>query len=152
MSEVYLTRRAAFCAAHRLFLPGLSDAENLKLFGKCAIPGSHGHNYEVEVTVAGTRYVLEEPFFVLATQNPIEMEGTYPLPEAQLDRFMFNVLIDYLPEDDEVAVVTQTTARQPAPTATTQCAISRKATSRRSNRSKRRSSGRRSSSSACSCA
>ena len=47
---------------------------------------------------------------MLATQNPIEMEGTYPLPEAQLDRFMFNVVMDYLPEDDEVAVVTRTTA------------------------------------------
>src|SRR5437763_1068182 len=70
---------------------------------------------EHQVTVAGTRYVLEEPFFVLATQNPIEMEGTYPLPEAQLDRFMFNVVIDYLPEDDEVAVVTQTTSRKPEP-------------------------------------
>lgn len=68
---------------------------------------------EHQVTVAGTRYTLDEPFFVLATQNPIEMEGTYPLPEAQLDRFMFNVLIDYLPEDDEVAVVSQTTSRQP---------------------------------------
>ena len=67
---------------------------------------------EHQVTVAGTRYPLEEPFFVLATQNPIELEGTYPLPEAQLDRFMFNVLIDYLPEDDEVAVVRQTTARR----------------------------------------
>jgi MoxR-like ATPase len=68
---------------------------------------------EHQVTVAGVRYPLEEPFFVLATQNPIEMEGTYPLPEAQLDRFMFNVLIDYLPEDDEVAVVKQTTSRRP---------------------------------------
>ncbi len=68
---------------------------------------------EHQVTAAGVRYVLEEPFFVLATQNPIEMEGTYPLPEAQLDRFMFNVVIDYLPEDDEVAVVTQTTSKQP---------------------------------------
>jgi MoxR-like ATPase len=67
---------------------------------------------EHQVTVAGVRYTLEEPFFVLATQNPIEMEGTYPLPEAQLDRFMFNVLIDYLPENDEVAVVKQTTSRQ----------------------------------------
>lgn len=67
---------------------------------------------EHQVTVAGTRYPLEEPFFVLATQNPIEMEGTYPLPEAQLDRFMFNVRIDYLPEDDEVAVVTRTTSRR----------------------------------------
>ncbi len=65
------------------------------------------------MTAGGVRYPLEEPFFVLATQNPIEMEGTYPLPEAQLDRFMFNVLIDYLPEDDEVAVVTQTTSRSP---------------------------------------
>jgi len=70
---------------------------------------------EHQVTVAGTRYTLDEPFFVLATQNPIEMEGTYPLPEAQLDRFMFNVLIDYLPEDDEVAVVKQTTSKRPAP-------------------------------------
>ncbi|MBI3877974.1 MAG: MoxR family ATPase [Verrucomicrobia bacterium] len=66
---------------------------------------------EHQVTAAGVRHALEEPFFVLATQNPIEMEGTYPLPEAQLDRFMFNVVMDYLPEDDEVAVVTQTTAR-----------------------------------------
>src|SRR5687768_15065635 len=70
---------------------------------------------EHQVTVAGIRYPLEEPFFVLATQNPIEMEGTYPLPEAQLDRFMFNVLIDYLPENDEVAVVKQTTSRKPEP-------------------------------------
>jgi MoxR-like ATPase len=60
------------------------------------------------------RHALEEPFFVLATQNPIEMEGTYPLPEAQLDRFMFNVVMDYLPEDDEVRVVTQTTRGRPA--------------------------------------
>ena len=70
---------------------------------------------EHQVTAAGVRYPLEEPFFVLATQNPIEMEGTYPLPEAQLDRFMFNVVIDYLPEDDEVAVVQQTTSRRPEP-------------------------------------
>ncbi|MHB8899506.1 MAG: AAA family ATPase [Thermoguttaceae bacterium] len=68
---------------------------------------------EHQVTAAGVRYPLEEPFFVLATQNPIEMEGTYPLPEAQLDRFMFNVVIDYLPEDDEVAVVTRTTSKEP---------------------------------------
>jgi MoxR-like ATPase len=65
---------------------------------------------EHQVTAAGVRHALPEPFFVLATQNPIEMEGTYPLPEAQLDRFMFNVVIDYLPEDDEVAVVQRTTA------------------------------------------
>lgn len=70
---------------------------------------------EHQVTASGVRHALPEPFFVLATQNPIEMEGTYPLPEAQLDRFMFNVVIDYLPEDDEVAVVTQTTARRPEP-------------------------------------
>jgi MoxR-like ATPase len=70
---------------------------------------------EHQVTAAGVRYALEEPFFVLATQNPIEMEGTYPLPEAQLDRFMFNVIVDYLPEDDEVAVVQQTTSRRPEP-------------------------------------
>ncbi len=70
---------------------------------------------EHQVTAAGVRYPLEEPFFVLATQNPIEMEGTYPLPEAQLDRFMFNVVIDYLPEDDEVEVVVRTTAAPARP-------------------------------------
>src|SRR4051812_24203429 len=70
---------------------------------------------EHQVTAAGVRHPLEEPFFVLATQNPIEMEGTYPLPEAQLDRFMFNVIMDYLPEADEVRVVTQTTSVRPAP-------------------------------------
>ncbi|MEE2938322.1 MAG: MoxR family ATPase [Planctomycetota bacterium] len=68
---------------------------------------------EHQVTAAGSVYKLEAPFFVLATQNPIEMEGTYPLPEAQLDRFMFNVLIDYLPPEDELAVVMQTTSSQP---------------------------------------
>jgi MoxR-like ATPase len=69
---------------------------------------------EHQVTAGGVRHVLEEPFFVLATQNPIEMEGTYPLPEAQLDRFMFNVVMDYLDETDEVAVVTRTTSNLPA--------------------------------------
>src|SRR5256885_17156657 len=69
---------------------------------------------EHQVTAAGIRHTLEEPFFVLATQNPIEMEGTYPLPEAQLDRFMFNLVLDYLPENDEVEVVTRTTAQLPA--------------------------------------
>jgi len=71
---------------------------------------------EYHVTAAGRTYELERPFFVLATQNPIELEGTYPLPEAQLDRFMFNVVITYLSEDDEVTVVTQTTGtRLPTP-------------------------------------
>jgi MoxR-like ATPase len=65
---------------------------------------------EHQVTAAGTRHPLPEPFFVLATQNPIEMEGTYALPEAQLDRFLFNVVIDYLPEADEVKVVQRTTS------------------------------------------
>jgi len=65
---------------------------------------------EHQVTAAGQRHALEEPFFVLATQNPIEMEGTYPLPEAQLDRFMFNVVMDYLPEEEEAEVVRRTTA------------------------------------------
>jgi len=68
---------------------------------------------EHQVTAAGVRHALPEPFFVLATQNPIEMEGTYPLPEAQLDRFMFNVVVNYLPEEEEVNVVQQTTARRP---------------------------------------
>ena len=73
---------------------------------------------EKQVTVGGTSRELPKPFFVLATQNPIEMEGTYPLPEAQLDRFMLNVFIDYLPEEDEVRVVSETTRRddvQPNP-------------------------------------
>ena len=70
---------------------------------------------EHQVTAAGVRHALPEPFFVLATQNPIEMEGTYPLPEAQLDRFMFNVVMDYLPEAEEVEVVRQTTGGRPAP-------------------------------------
>jgi len=67
---------------------------------------------EHRVTVSGKTYVLEEPFFVFATQNPIELEGTYPLPEAQLDRFMFNIVIDYLPEEEEIDVVRKTTAIQ----------------------------------------
>ncbi len=70
---------------------------------------------EHQVTAAGRRHPLQEPFFVLATQNPIEMEGTYPLPEAQLDRFLFNVVMDYLPEDDEVKVISRTTGRAGKP-------------------------------------
>ena len=65
---------------------------------------------ERHVTVQGRTYELEEPFFVFATQNPIELEGTYPLPEAQLDRFMFQVVVDYLSAADEVAVVRGTTS------------------------------------------
>ena len=72
---------------------------------------------EYHVTAAGRTYPLERPFFVLATQNPIELEGTYPLPEAQLDRFMFNVVLTYLPEDDEVRVVTETTSAELRPVA-----------------------------------
>jgi MoxR-like ATPase len=72
---------------------------------------------EYHVTAAGRTYPLDQPFFVLATQNPIELEGTYPLPEAQLDRFMFNIVISYLSEDNEVRVVTQTTGtNRPQPT------------------------------------
>jgi MoxR-like ATPase len=71
---------------------------------------------EYHVTAAGRTYNLERPFFVLATQNPIELEGTYPLPEAQLDRFMFNIVMSYLTEDQEVRVVTETTsAERPHP-------------------------------------
>ncbi|MDB4885267.1 MAG: family ATPase, partial [Gemmatimonadetes bacterium] len=69
---------------------------------------------EHRVTAAGETLRLPEPFFVLATQNPIEQEGTYPLPEAQLDRFMFNVVMDYLPEADEVQVILRTTGGRPA--------------------------------------
>ena len=64
---------------------------------------------EHQLTVGGRRHVLEEPFFVLATQNPIEQEGTYPLPEAQLDRFMFNTFVDYPSEDEELEIVKRTT-------------------------------------------
>ena len=71
---------------------------------------------EKQVSVGGTSRDLPKPFFVLATQNPIEMEGTYPLPEAQLDRFLLNVFIDYLPEEDEVKVVSETTSRVDAQT------------------------------------
>lgn len=66
---------------------------------------------EKQVSVGGASRELPKPFFVLATQNPIEMEGTYPLPEAQLDRFLLNVFVDYLPEEDEVKVVSETTSR-----------------------------------------
>lgn len=65
---------------------------------------------ERSVTAAGTRYELAKPFFVLATQNPIEQEGTYPLPEAQLDRFMFNVVLDYPSYEEELEVIKSTTS------------------------------------------
>jgi MoxR-like ATPase len=65
---------------------------------------------ERQVTVGGTRHKLPDPFFVLATQNPIEQEGTYPLPEAQQDRFMFNILVDYPEEEEEFRIVEMTTS------------------------------------------
>ena len=64
---------------------------------------------EQQVSVAGTTHIMDRPFFVLATQNPIELEGTYPLPEAQLDRFLFKIMMDDLSEEDEVTVVHETT-------------------------------------------
>ncbi|MCK9422599.1 MAG: AAA family ATPase [Bacteroidales bacterium] len=67
---------------------------------------------EKAITVAGTTYHLEEPFFVLATQNPIEQEGTYPLPEAQLDRFMFNIWLDYPSVEEEIRIVKATTTEK----------------------------------------
>ena len=70
---------------------------------------------EFSVTVRGHHHKIERPFFVLATQNPIELEGTYPLPEAQLDRFLFNVLLDYLSAEDEMDVVTRNTTRMDLP-------------------------------------
>lgn len=69
---------------------------------------------EHQVTAGGIRHALPHPFFVLATQNPIEQEGTYPLPEAQLDRFMFNIKISYPSESEELAIVQQTTALKEA--------------------------------------
>jgi MoxR-like ATPase len=73
---------------------------------------------EKSVTVRGEHHQLAPPFFVLATQNPIELEGTYPLPEAQLDRFLFNVLLDYLSDDDELAVINRFTTRVDLPEVT----------------------------------
>ncbi len=70
---------------------------------------------EFSTTVRGKRHEIERPFFVLATQNPIELEGTYPLPEAQLDRFLFNVILDYLSDDDELEVVNRYTSRMDIP-------------------------------------
>jgi MoxR-like ATPase len=67
---------------------------------------------EHRVTIQGRTYTLEEPFFVFATQNPIELEGTYPLPEAQLDRFMFEIVIEHLPEAEELEVVRATTSNR----------------------------------------
>ncbi len=69
---------------------------------------------ELSCTVRGNNYILPSPFFVLATQNPIELEGTYPLPEAQLDRFLFNIVLDYLSAADEVKVVDLTTTTRVA--------------------------------------
>jgi MoxR-like ATPase len=69
---------------------------------------------EYQVTAGGEQLPLDRPFFVLATQNPIELEGTYPLPEAQLDRFMFNIVIDYLSAEDELEVALSTTSRDQA--------------------------------------
>ncbi|MBL6729468.1 MAG: AAA family ATPase [Bacteroidia bacterium] len=67
---------------------------------------------EKNVTLSGTKYPLDLPFFVLATQNPIEQEGTYPLPEAQLDRFMFNMILDYPSKEEEISIVKATTSEQ----------------------------------------
>jgi MoxR-like ATPase len=67
---------------------------------------------EYQVTAGGNTYRLEKPFFVLATQNPIELEGTYPLPEAQLDRFMFNIKVDYPSDDEEFKIIETTTSRE----------------------------------------
>jgi MoxR-like ATPase len=67
---------------------------------------------EYQVTAGGNTYRLEKPFFVLATQNPIELEGTYPLPEAQLDRFMFNIKVDYPSDEEELKIIDTTTSRE----------------------------------------
>jgi MoxR-like ATPase len=69
---------------------------------------------EHRVTVGGVNYALPEPFFVLATQNPIEQEGTYPLPEAQLDRFLFNIIVDYPAKEEESTIIRQVTGPQSA--------------------------------------
>ena len=93
---------------------------------------------EHQVTAGGTTYPLPDPFFVLATQNPIEQEGTYPLPEAQLDRFMFELRVGYPSRAEEEAIVEQTTGETP-------CApCSRCSTRRRCWRCRRWSAGSRS--------
>ena len=71
---------------------------------------------EKRVTVAGKNHNLQKPFFVLATQNPIEQEGTYPLPEAQLDRFMFLIRLNYPNRDDELSIARRTTLGEPTST------------------------------------
>ena len=76
---------------------------------------------EHQITVGGQQHRLAEPFFVLATQNPIEQEGTYPLPEAQLDRFMFNIFVDYPDEEEEFQIVRRTTADVPVPVTRDPC-------------------------------
>src|SRR5208282_5755547 len=68
---------------------------------------------EYQVTAAGVHYNLDRPFFVLGTQNPIESEGTYPLPEAQLDRFMFKILVDYPTLEQEIDIALSTTGKKP---------------------------------------
>jgi MoxR-like ATPase len=68
---------------------------------------------EKKVTAGGKTFTLDLPFFVLATQNPIEQEGTYPLPEAQLDRFMFHINVDYPSKEEELEIVETTTSQQP---------------------------------------
>lgn len=68
---------------------------------------------EYSATVRGTQHIIDKPFFVLATQNPLELEGTYPLPEAQLDRFLFNIILGYLPLEDELTVVERFTSDTP---------------------------------------
>jgi MoxR-like ATPase len=92
---------------------GTEVVEQDPLTGRRSPPKTHSALLEAmeeqQVTAAGVTYGLDRPFFVMATQNPIELEGTYPLPEAQLDRFMFKILIDYLPEEEEIAVVNNTT-------------------------------------------
>ena len=100
----------------------LSKIRNLELLARHVVDGfingMHRAPYfgasvdfaEHRVTIQGRTYTLEEPFYVFATQNPIELEGTYPLPEAQLDRFMFHIVIEHPPEDEEYNVVRTTTA------------------------------------------
>src|ERR687892_666812 len=120
---------ALFCGGHCLItrVPGLAKTLLVKTLSQIPLADEINRTppktqaalleamQEYHVTAAGRTYQLEKPFFVLATQNPIELEGTYPLPEAQLDRFMFNVVMTYLHEDDEVRVVTETTgAEEPA--------------------------------------
>ena len=114
-SYVYDQRRAEFDFRPGPIFAGLLLADEINRTPPKTQSALLEAMQEFSVTVRGHHHKIERPFFVLATQNPIELEGTYPLPEAQLDRFLFNVLLDYLSAEDEMEVVTRNTTRMELP-------------------------------------